>query len=170
MRKGLGFGLGAILMAVALGAGPSVQAVTPQDGLVMADAIDDIISLDPAEVFEFSAAEAQAQIYDRLVTYAQSEVEAAGRSGDPRKLAEALNLLKSAKEQRKSLDEGVFSAEKGQVIGPVKTQFGYYVFEVTKVTPATQQSLEEAKTTIRETVKSQNEQKALDLRLSLISY
>jgi foldase protein PrsA len=62
----------------------------------------------------------------------------------------------------KSLDEGVFAAEKGQVIGPVKTQFGFYVFEVTKVTPASQQTLEEAKTTIRETVKSQNEQKALD--------
>ena len=56
--------------AVALLAGMGVaQAATPTDGLVIADAIDDMISLDPAEVFEFSAAEAQAQIYDRLVTY-----------------------------------------------------------------------------------------------------
>jgi foldase protein PrsA len=62
----------------------------------------------------------------------------------------------------KSLDEGVFAADKGQVIGPVKTQFGFYVFEVEKVTPASQQSLEEAKQTIRQTLQSQNQQKALD--------
>ena len=40
----------------------------------MADFIDDMISLDPAEVFEFSAAEIQAQIYDRLVTYPVDDV------------------------------------------------------------------------------------------------
>jgi peptide/nickel transport system substrate-binding protein len=73
MRRRLGFGLGALLVALALGAAPS-RAAAPQDGLVMADAIDDVISLDPAEVFEFSAAEAQAQIYDRLVTYPADDV------------------------------------------------------------------------------------------------
>ncbi len=35
-------------------------AETPKDTLVLADFIDDMISLDPAEVFEFSGAEAQA--------------------------------------------------------------------------------------------------------------
>ena len=33
----------------------AVQAATPPDTLVQAWQIDDIISLDPAEVFEFSA-------------------------------------------------------------------------------------------------------------------
>ena len=51
-----------------------LRAETPKDGLVMADFIDDMISLDPAEVFEFSAAEIQAQIYDRLVTYPVDDV------------------------------------------------------------------------------------------------
>ena len=62
----------------------------------------------------------------------------------------------------KSLDQGVFSADKGNVTGPVKTQFGFYVFEVTKVTQAKTQSLEQAKSTIKQTLVSQNQQKALD--------
>ncbi len=74
MRKRLGLGLGAVLVALALGASPPSRAATPENGLVMADFIDDVISLDPAEVFEFSAAEAQAQIYDRLVTYPPDNV------------------------------------------------------------------------------------------------
>jgi parvulin-like peptidyl-prolyl isomerase len=62
----------------------------------------------------------------------------------------------------KSLDDAVFKAPKGKVTGPVKTQFGYYVFEVDKVQKASQQSLEQAKTTIKQTLQSQNQQKALD--------
>ena len=56
----------------------------------------------------------------------------------------------------------MFSAKKGEVEGPVKTQFGYYVFEVEKVTKASQQNLNQAKETIRQTLQSQNQQKALD--------
>ncbi len=44
-------------------------------------------------------------------------------------------------QQEKALDTAVFSAKKGPVEGPVKTQFGWYVFQVTKITPASQQSL-----------------------------
>jgi parvulin-like peptidyl-prolyl isomerase len=62
----------------------------------------------------------------------------------------------------KELDDAVFSADKNKLSGPVKTQYGYYVFDVTKVTPASQQSLAEAKETIKQTLQSQNQQKALD--------
>jgi foldase protein PrsA len=62
----------------------------------------------------------------------------------------------------KALDEAVFDAERGEVSGPVKTQFGHYVFEVEKIQAASQQSLEQAKETIRQTLQSQNQQKALD--------
>jgi foldase protein PrsA len=62
----------------------------------------------------------------------------------------------------KQLDAAVFKAKKGKLSGPVKTQFGYYVFEVTKITPASQQTLEQAKETIRQTLQSQNQQKALE--------
>lgn len=64
-------------------------------------------------------------------------------------------------QQEKALDEAVFSAEKGELAGPVKTQFGWYVFEVVKVTPADQQSLKESEATIRETLKSTGKQDAL---------
>ena len=62
----------------------------------------------------------------------------------------------------KQLDAAVFGAKKGELTGPVKTQFGYYLFEVSKVTQASQQTLEQAKETIRQTLQSQNQQKALE--------
>ncbi len=61
-----------------------------------------------------------------------------------------------------ALDKAVFAADKGEIEGPVKTQFGYYVFEVAKIQKASQQTLEQAKETIRQTLQSQNQQKALD--------
>ncbi len=65
-------------------------------------------------------------------------------------------------QQEKALDTAVFKAEKGEIAGPVKTQFGYYIFEVGTVKKAAQQSLEQAKETIRNLLRSQREQKALD--------
>jgi foldase protein PrsA len=65
-------------------------------------------------------------------------------------------------QQEKALDTAIFAAEKGKLTGPVKTQFGYYVFEVTKIDKATQQTLDQAKATIKQTLASQNQQKALD--------
>lgn len=46
--------------------GPA-SAATPQDTLVIAWAIDDVITLDPAEAFEISAGEIMGNTYDRLV-------------------------------------------------------------------------------------------------------
>jgi foldase protein PrsA len=65
-------------------------------------------------------------------------------------------------QQEKALDDAVFAAKKGVIEGPVETQFGWYVFEVDKITPASQQSLEESKATIRNLLRSQRQQKALD--------
>src|SRR3954454_10827540 len=65
-------------------------------------------------------------------------------------------------QQEKALDTAIFNAKKGKLVGPVKTQFGYYVFDVSKITPASQQTLDQAKTTIKQTLASQNQQKALD--------
>src|SRR3954452_8295075 len=65
-------------------------------------------------------------------------------------------------QQEKGFDTAIFTAPKGKVEGPVKTQFGYYVFKVTKVTPAKQQTLAEVKETIRNLLQSQNQQKALN--------
>jgi foldase protein PrsA len=62
----------------------------------------------------------------------------------------------------KELDDAVFSAAKNELGGPVKTQYGYYVFTVTAIAPAGQQTLAEAKETIKQTLQAQNQQKALD--------
>ncbi|MFC6490860.1 ABC transporter substrate-binding protein [Nitratireductor sp. GCM10026969] len=53
---------------VALTLSPT-RAATPEDTLVMAWQIDDIITLDPAEVFEFSASEMMGNSYERLIGY-----------------------------------------------------------------------------------------------------
>jgi len=65
-------------------------------------------------------------------------------------------------QQEKALDDAVFSAKKGELTGPIKTQFGYYVFQVSKVNKASQQSLNDAKTTIKQLLASQQQQQALD--------
>ncbi len=64
--------------------------------------------------------------------------------------------------QDPALDKAAFGAKKGALTGPVKTQFGYYVFEVTDVKGASQQTLAQARDTIRNLLRSQREQKALD--------
>jgi foldase protein PrsA len=65
-------------------------------------------------------------------------------------------------QQDKALEDAIFAARKGELEGPVKTQFGWYVFEVKKINPASQQSLDQARDTIRNLLKSERQQKALD--------
>lgn len=64
-------------------------------------------------------------------------------------------------QQEKAFDEAIFKAKKGEIEGPIKTQFGWYVFEVTDQTEASQQELKDAKETIRGLLKSEREQKSL---------
>ena len=68
-----------LIAAAALALWPVVMAAaskadTPADTLVQAWAIDDIISLDPAEIFEFTAAEAAGNSYERLISYDVNDV------------------------------------------------------------------------------------------------
>lgn len=62
----LGFVLSFVLIAGATG---TTSAKTRAHTFVMAKDISDIISLDPAEVFEFSGGEVIANIYDRIMMY-----------------------------------------------------------------------------------------------------
>jgi foldase protein PrsA len=64
--------------------------------------------------------------------------------------------------QEKAFDTAIFKAEKGKTVGPVKTQFGYYVFEVTKITPKDQQSLKESSASIKQILAQENQRKALE--------
>jgi foldase protein PrsA len=65
-------------------------------------------------------------------------------------------------QQEKTFDTAIFSAPINKVQGPVKTQFGYYVFKVTKDTPAQQQSLAQVHDTIKSLLASQSQQTALN--------
>jgi foldase protein PrsA len=65
-------------------------------------------------------------------------------------------------QQEKSLDAATFKAPKGKIEGPVKTQFGYYVFQVTKITPGKQQPLSTSKASIKQLLVSQKQQTTLD--------
>ncbi len=47
----------------------AARAQIPRDTVVMAKEIDDFVSLDPAEAYEFSDIEAIANCYDRLLDY-----------------------------------------------------------------------------------------------------
>jgi peptide/nickel transport system substrate-binding protein len=58
----------AVATAFALPAS-TVLAATPKDTLVVTWAIDDIITMDPAEAFEISAGEVMGNSYDRLLRY-----------------------------------------------------------------------------------------------------
>ena len=53
---------------------PAAYAETPKDTLIQAWAIDDVISLDPAEVFEFTASEVLGNSYQPLVGYDVNDV------------------------------------------------------------------------------------------------
>jgi foldase protein PrsA len=82
---------------------------------------------------------------------------------DPASKAQGGKLSGLAKgQQEKSFDDAVFKASKGELTGPVKTQFGYYLFEVMKETPASQQSLKQAAPAIKQQLDAQSKQKADD--------
>jgi foldase protein PrsA len=64
-------------------------------------------------------------------------------------------------QQEKALDTAIFAADKGKLTGPVKTQFGWYVFQVEKITKGKQQSLDESKANIKQQIASQQQNTAL---------
>ncbi|HEX4296389.1 MAG TPA: ABC transporter substrate-binding protein [Devosia sp.] len=64
------------LAVAALGAMTPVvaMAATPADTLVIAKQIDDIISLDPAQAYELSGIEVDANVYDRIMRFEPTDV------------------------------------------------------------------------------------------------
>jgi foldase protein PrsA len=60
------------------------------------------------------------------------------------------------------LDKAVFKARKGRLVGPVRTQFGWYVLEVTKIDKGSPQTLAEAKASVKQLLLVERRQKRLD--------
>jgi foldase protein PrsA len=65
-------------------------------------------------------------------------------------------------QQDPKFDAALFTAVKGKIAGPIKTDSGFYVFRVNKVTKATKQSLDQSKQGIRQLLVSQKQQQKLD--------
>jgi foldase protein PrsA len=61
----------------------------------------------------------------------------------------------TAGQQDAALSKAAFAAPANKLLGPVKGQFGYYVLEVTKITPAKQRSLAASTALIKQTLSSQ---------------
>lgn len=58
------------------------------------------------------------------------------------------------------LEKAVFAAKKGELVGPVKTDVGYFLFEVTSITEGKQQTFDQAKDQIISTLQQTQQQKA----------
>jgi foldase protein PrsA len=64
-------------------------------------------------------------------------------------------------QEEKTLDEAIFTAKQNVLSGPVKTPFGYYIFEVQSTTPGSQQTLKQAEASIKSQLTATHEQSAL---------
>jgi foldase protein PrsA len=64
-------------------------------------------------------------------------------------------------QEEKSLDAAVFAAKKSVLTGPIKTPFGYYIFEVQTITAGSQQSLKQAEASIKSQLTATQQQSAL---------
>jgi foldase protein PrsA len=65
-------------------------------------------------------------------------------------------------QEDKALDAAAFNAPTGKLQGPIKGQFGYYVFQVKKITAGSTQSLKDATLAIRQQLISQGQQTAVN--------
>ncbi|WP_347266361.1 ABC transporter substrate-binding protein [Paracoccus sp. (in: a-proteobacteria)] len=96
--------LRALLLASAVSlAAPAAWAETPADTLVIAAQIDDIISLDPGQSFEFSGQDVIHNLYDRLVDFDPLDLKA----GIKPSLAEAWEVSEDGKTITLTMREGV---------------------------------------------------------------
>ncbi len=93
----------ALLLASAMAFAPAAWAETPADTLVVAHAIDDIISLDPAQSFEFAGNDVDHNIYDRLVDFDPRDLA----KGFQPSLAEAWEVAEDGMSITFTLREGV---------------------------------------------------------------
>ncbi|KRW97762.1 ABC transporter substrate-binding protein [Paracoccus sp. MKU1] len=100
------FPLRALLLASAVAMAAPVSAAwaeTPADTLVIAHQIDDIISLDPGQSFEFSGQDVVHSLYDRLVDFDPLDLNA----GIKPSLAESWEVSEDGKTITLTMREGV---------------------------------------------------------------
>ncbi len=99
--------------------------------------------------------EAQANTAKAALQGGQSFAAVAKKySIDPSKSTGGVLNGVTANQQDSALDKAAFAAPLNKLTGPVKSQFGYYLIEVTKITPATQKTLAQSTALIKQTLQS----------------
>ncbi|WP_342361436.1 ABC transporter substrate-binding protein [Terrarubrum flagellatum] len=121
--------LGGLAVAAVLAVAP-LSAKTPANVLVVAKNIDDIVSLDPAQAYEFTSGEIVVNLYDRLVQYDPANLEKLQPS-----LAESWKVSDDGKTITFKLRPGVkFSS--GNPLRPEDVVFSFKRVIVLKKAPA----------------------------------
>jgi foldase protein PrsA len=64
-------------------------------------------------------------------------------------------------EEEQALNSAIFSAKVNTLGGPVKTPFGYYIYEVKSITPGSQQTLAQSEAAIKQQLSTTGQQTAL---------
>jgi peptide/nickel transport system substrate-binding protein len=121
--------LAATLIAAAA-AVPFADAKTPPNLLVVAKNIDDIVSLDPAQAYEFTSGEVVANIYNKLVEYNPTQIETVVPG-----LAESWKISDDGKTITFKLKSGVKFAS-GNAVRPEDVVFSLRRVIVLKKAPA----------------------------------
>jgi peptide/nickel transport system substrate-binding protein len=122
----------AALLATALSlplAAGAVYAATPADALVIAQNIDDIVALDPAQAYEFTSGEINTNVYDRLVQYDATDPTALGGG-----LATAWAADDAAKTITFTLRDAKFAS--GNPVRPEDVLFSFKRVVTLNLTPA----------------------------------
>jgi foldase protein PrsA len=84
------------------------------------------------------------------------------RSIDPTSKAKGGSLGEVVKGQDdQTLDNAMFAAKANELAGPVKTPFGYYLYEVKSIKPGNSQPLSKVEASIKQTLSTQAQQKKL---------
>jgi peptide/nickel transport system substrate-binding protein len=122
----------ALLAAMVTAAVPlgSAFAETPADVLVVAQNIDDIVAIDPAQAYEFSSGEFVTNAYDRLVQYDAADIETLGAG-----LASEWTVDAAAKTITFKLREGV-KFHSGNPVRPQDVLFSFKRVVVLNKAPA----------------------------------
>jgi foldase protein PrsA len=107
--------------------------------------------------------EAQAKSAQKEIESGKSFASVAKRvSIDPTSKSKGGYLPEVIKgEEEKELDEAVFSAKPNVLGGPIKTAFGYYLYEVKSTIAATSEPLSKVQKTIETQLKTTSQQKLL---------
>lgn len=107
--------------------------------------------------------EAEAQAAKKEIESGKSFASVAkAKSIDPTSKAKGGLLTGVVKGQEEAaLNTAIFSAKPNVLSGPVKTPFGYYIYEVKSVSPGNQQTLAQAEASIKQQLTATQQQAAL---------